>query len=287
MTLTKDIYMLDRNVVSIIKASNSGKSIIDQDKLAMLDFLQAIDKPSSSITAIISIIEGQKGRAESLEEKSECMKKEAREIEIFFKEARTDCDTLHLMEKQFLEAFGSPPESEWNKYEEFLVKIKNFIVNPTACAKRWHACKAILAQAKALSIPQNHFLVMTTIARLYGNTHARDTLNPHKDNYPYNALSDIFMVIRFQLIIESAKASGIGGISFQLLSLDQGIVEFASQVGECVAGISADGDFSIGFSYPRKLFTEIDDVDFDRLRNALPPNAIIHEQLIHSLPKIS
>ena len=63
------VIILDRNVISLIKDVNSGKVISDSNKLNMLSQLRELDIPENKISSIFSIIEGQKGRVETLEEK--------------------------------------------------------------------------------------------------------------------------------------------------------------------------------------------------------------------------
>ena len=67
------VIILDRNVISLIKDVNSGKVISDSNKLNMLSQLRELDIPENKISSIFSIIEGQKGRVETLEEKKKVL----------------------------------------------------------------------------------------------------------------------------------------------------------------------------------------------------------------------
>ena len=84
------IILLDRNVISLIKDINSGKAITDSNKLCMVDRLRKLDSSKNKISPIFSIIEGQKGRLESLQEKEETAEIETDELRKFFKNAHVD-----------------------------------------------------------------------------------------------------------------------------------------------------------------------------------------------------
>jgi hypothetical protein len=73
MTL-KTIYLLDRNVVDIIKTyCNGNQTRFDgkdnTHKKEMLEFLKTIDTKENAISPLFSIVEGQKGRQENTKEK--------------------------------------------------------------------------------------------------------------------------------------------------------------------------------------------------------------------------
>ncbi|HHV7163174.1 TPA: hypothetical protein ACUM3E_001222, partial [Haemophilus influenzae] len=78
------VIILDRNVISLIKDVNSGKVISDSNKLNMLSQLRELDIPENKISSIFSIIEGQKGRVETLEEKESVAQLETTALKIFF-----------------------------------------------------------------------------------------------------------------------------------------------------------------------------------------------------------
>lgn len=91
MTL-KTIYLLDRNVVDVIKTYCNGNQtrFDDKNKKEMLEFLKTIDTKENAISPLFSIVEGQKGRQENTEEKENCLEKEATAVNSFFKNAKTD-----------------------------------------------------------------------------------------------------------------------------------------------------------------------------------------------------
>ncbi|MDR8032101.1 hypothetical protein [Burkholderia cenocepacia] len=59
------VFLLDRNVVALIKHAVAGGRQHDARKLAYLDRLRALDVPENSMSPILSIMEGEKGCVEA------------------------------------------------------------------------------------------------------------------------------------------------------------------------------------------------------------------------------
>ena len=69
------LFLLDRNAVSLIKNALAGTKTVGAKKLNDLFTLRALDVPRHSISPLLSIIEGERGDADSVAEKAECLAK--------------------------------------------------------------------------------------------------------------------------------------------------------------------------------------------------------------------
>jgi hypothetical protein len=85
---------LDRNAVSLIKEANVGRIQTVRRKIDFLLCLRELDRSDSYISPLLSIIEGERGREDTTEEKAECQKKESAALRFFCKIATVDSDYL-------------------------------------------------------------------------------------------------------------------------------------------------------------------------------------------------
>ncbi|MBR8058927.1 hypothetical protein [Burkholderia dolosa] len=92
---TEAIFLLDRNVVSLIKDAVAGKTQTDAKKQAYLEWLRTLDVPAHSISPLLSIMEGEKGYEDSIREKAASLEKETHAVGLFFECASTDA--AHLL----------------------------------------------------------------------------------------------------------------------------------------------------------------------------------------------
>ncbi|TDB43248.1 hypothetical protein [Photorhabdus luminescens] len=95
------MYLLDRNVVNLIKNVVAGKELTDKRKLHYVQFLRRIDTPMSYISPLLSIIEGECGREDNAEEKANCQKEESEALRQFFSIANIDSDHLDALRDCF------------------------------------------------------------------------------------------------------------------------------------------------------------------------------------------
>lgn len=86
------LHLLDRNAVSLIKESNAGKIQTDATKIGFLQKLRRLDRKQDYVSPLLSIIEGEHGRADTVEEKMAAQWKESDAVRHFFKSAQTDSD---------------------------------------------------------------------------------------------------------------------------------------------------------------------------------------------------
>ena len=107
------IFLLDRNVVALIKHAVAGGMQLDARKRTYLDGLRALDVPENSMSPILSIMEGEKGYEDSAEEKAKCLEKEVDAVGQFFKRASTDAGYLRAFKDEASALLAGWRESQW------------------------------------------------------------------------------------------------------------------------------------------------------------------------------
>lgn len=196
---TIDIYVLDRNIISIIKDRNANKSITDKNKQNILDCLNRINCSKSIVSPIFSLFEGQHGRMECVDEISDTVNKELEALEIFF--GRKKVDRSLIESEAFLSLFKTVKNS--NEYHKnikakinFLNDINKYLYQPL------HTRARLDIRDKIISIQRekygNYFdnfnpIVIAALCCIYGSNVCRKILKPKEDinktNY-YNAVMD-------------------------------------------------------------------------------------------------
>ena len=194
------IYVLDRNIISIIKDKNSNKSITDENKQKILDdLLNRIKCSKSIVTPILSLLEGQHGRMECADEISDTVNKEQEALGNFF--GRKKVDRSLIENKDFFSLFKIAKTS--NEYHEnikakinFLKDINEYLYQPLSTRARSDA------RDKVMSIQREKYgkyfdnfnpIVIAALCSIYDNKVCKKILKPKKDinntNY-YNAVMD-------------------------------------------------------------------------------------------------
>jgi hypothetical protein len=266
---TKTLYLLDRNVVSIIKDSVDEKEQKDVKKLEMLCKLKEIDVASNAVSPILSLIEGQIGREESFEEKLACLNKETSALEKFFAFARTDSTSLQQSDKQFSLIFSEYREEDWEEYESFLHESSNLLLNKVGADKRLATRKAIIDAARKHGIYSGHIVVAACLSCLYGCDAARDTLKPHKSPaITFNVLNDLLALSRISLIIAVARQQGVSGLKIKFLTLDEGLREFLEGILIYDVKITASG-VNQKVKYHKSLFPLLSEEEYLELSHEI------------------
>lgn len=264
MSINK-ILVLDRNVVSLIKDANSQKKQSRTEQVKMLRKLKRNDRKVISITPIISIIEGQKGRKESEQEMEETIDKEANALKDFFSNAKADNSFL-LENAQSTSKIFAESDSTYNaKYDSFLEEINPFLVdNPKKNGKKELKNK-ILDIAKNHEIPVGHPVVICCLSALYSSKSSRGILKFKKNNYnPYNARSDLLVISRFNHIKAKAKSAD-KNIKVKYLTLDRDLGKFLSMITINNATMHSGGvEFSV--AYNKKLFPDLTSKEYSQLK---------------------
>ncbi len=263
----KKAYLLDRNVVSIIKDSISGVLQHDGKKLGMLVWLRSIDRPGNFVSPLFSIMEGQLGRIESAEEKAETLQKECACISRFFKRAKTDSDFLLDSYELVSSVFSGKVEANFDVYVEFLREVCGKIYQPVSRERARVLKEEIISGANGRSIPLGHPVVVCCLSVLYGCQFSRKLLKP-KENMCnlHNSLSDILIIPR----LSHVRAVGTNkGIFFKFVTLDEGLDFFVSRTSIERSNVVGDGFVYSDVSYDRDLFPNITDDEYYSLMSEL------------------
>ena len=228
------IYLLDRNVVNLIKSYQAGKRVFDdENKRQMIQKLKSIDCVKSCISPLLSIIEGEKGRIDSKEEKNECLRKETLCVSKFFKKARTD--EKFLLQESLTRSIPTKIEEDWddcyNFLQEAILQLK-FKANEKEALEIRNRLKDI---ASNYHIKFSDPIFICVLSCLYGGCDANAILKPErrktKDNIEhaaYNSINDINTIHRVLLIKEKAMNLGCEFVKF--LTLDEGLKNFIGRV---------------------------------------------------------
>ena len=222
------VIILDRNVISLIKEVNSGKEIIDNNKLNMLSQLKELDVPRNKISPIFSIIEGQKGREESFEEKRNTAEIETNELKKFFKKAIID--TYPLDHIGHLYASLDIDRSYLNTkiaIGKFLKRASKLLSNPVSENKRRSIADDLIELAKECKIASHEggkFALLLGLLCLYRDNNALKVIKYKKAKKInlYNALNDIFHFINF-IKIKAHLANLNSSTIIRFITLDESL----------------------------------------------------------------
>ena len=155
-TYMKTIYLLDRNVVSLIKDSNNNKQQTDKNKISMLNRLRKIDRKTSSISPMLSIIEGQTGSAESPDKMTETIKVEALALKKFFIKASTDSYFFNINKDSISEIFVDSDNKYKKKYDLFISECSSLLIDKPKNEKKGKVRDEFIEIAKKHDVPIGH-----------------------------------------------------------------------------------------------------------------------------------
>ncbi len=219
---SRQLYFLDRNIVDLIKRCNSGKKVSDPKKIEKMDFLKCIDTPSSLVTPMLSMIEGQKGRKETRQEKMDVAKKETEAVSRFFTKAKTDDLVMQSMTTEFADAFSEPSMHSWEEVENFLRESCPLIVNNIAEKNREGVKEKILGFARSNCLPPSHLAVTLCLSCLYGSEAARGVIKPARiKEKMYNVMSDIYVMPQINLVRSLLANLGLHDIETTYVTSDE------------------------------------------------------------------
>ncbi|WP_175772906.1 hypothetical protein [Paraburkholderia phenazinium] len=121
------LWLLDRNLVEWIMQSNAANEKLDDAKRTMLATLKEIDREGIYISPLASIIEGEKGRFDTAEEKLDCLKAETAALQAFFKVATLDSDYLQANQELAARVFTEHREAYGVQREIFFLQARKLI----------------------------------------------------------------------------------------------------------------------------------------------------------------
>jgi len=261
----KKIYLLDRNVVSIIKDSNSEKPQKGK-KLELLNKIRFRDDKRSIFSPLLSILEGQHGRRETKEEINATIEKESKHIKTFFKHAIIDSDFLIKNNELISDLISKEREIKSDEYMSFLGYASRLIYQPLSEDTRKATLADLIKHANSLGIPLGHPVFMCCVATIFGSQEARKVVKPKKEKYDaHNALSDIILISRINNIKLLKRNNEI---ILKFITLDHSLEKFISMVSVIEITPSSDGCFQ-RLSYNRKLFPCLGESEYQNLMKQL------------------
>jgi len=258
----KNFYLLDRNIISIIKESVAGVKQTRKDKLTALANLRKIDKKSSVVSPMLSIIEGQSGRKESSPEVKNTLLKETEAISLFFKNAKVDSKFLTDNSEQVCFALSQDIEEKWNDYDSFLKESNNFIFQPVSSKNKIAYEANIISLAKKHSINCGHLVVMICLSCLYGCDTAKKVLKPKKvKKSNYNSLSDIQLLSRVNRV---NALIGKYNLKYRtkLLTIDKPLNELQKLIDVLSSDIKSCGTVFSRMSYSASMFPDLNESEY-------------------------
>jgi hypothetical protein len=249
------LFLLDRNAVSCIKDANDGKETTDEKKRALLERLRGMDQTGLVVSPLLSIIEGEKGRVDTAEEKAACLIKEAGAVAQFFKNARVDSSFLLDNVGRASEIFAGPIEELWDLREQFLKFAFPLLGGGVRKEERADVEAHLIAEARRIGLEAIDPSLMLCLAALYGVGAARELLKPTKAKF-YNALSDLHIISRLGLLLAIARKRQ-AMLSIEVVTLDaglDGVLKGLELVGQ---SIRDDGYIQHQVRYSVSLFDQL------------------------------
>jgi len=259
-------FLVDRNVLSIIKNSNSGKPTEDKEKFMMLRKLRKIDMHNNFITPLVSIIEGQIGKIESDQETRETAKREANAMKTFFKNAHTDADLILSDLEGFVSAVNNIKYHHDNYYY-FIKEVNKLLFQPVSKNKSDHIKKKILILAEKSNIQFINPVVICSLSVLYGCEISRKVLKPkpRKDN-SHNSFCDIrILTIITDIIFINNNNSTSKYFNFKFLTLDKPLNKFLSLTKIINIKNNIQGGKIVEVTYKKILFPNLTEKEYINL----------------------
>lgn len=253
-------YLLDRNIVVLIKDVVAGKVMTDPRKLRCLQFLREIDTSMSCISPLLSIIEGEIGQEDSAQEKAACQQKESEALRQFFSVANIDSNQLDATRYVLADCFTTYRESQWGAREMFLRQAARFIAKKVSAKERPAIEQKLICAAKSARLSADDGLLILCLACLHGSDDARKMIKPHNLRV-YNVLNDVHVIPRIGLIKAVVKQAGIS-MRIRFITLDQGLERVLSNVRIVKTDICDAHAVQMKLSYLPDLFPELDNAGY-------------------------
>ena len=253
------VYFLDRNIVSIIKNSNSGISAKDKNKFELLKKLRQIDRKKSFITPMLSIMEGEKARLQAHDEVKKLLDDELSACEKFFDHAEIDYSLKELSERLISGLISKDYKESINREINFLFEINEFIFQNCKAETRKKLKIDILKTAEKYNLHKTQPVVFSSLLCLYNNEICRKILKPKQKilekNYFYNAVMDFKYFSFFSMLTKNISYSYRSGykskVHFEFITGDKNLNSFFKYF--CIEGSSL---YSDGFSLKFRLSEE-------------------------------
>ncbi|WP_321935389.1 hypothetical protein [Paraburkholderia sp. J8-2] len=252
---TDALFLLDRNVVALIKDVVAGRVQTDPKKQAYLEALRALDLPTHSMSPLPSIIEGEKGLEDSAPEKAATLQKEALAVRQFFTRASTDADQLLSSKDTVASLFTGLRESQWDERAAFVLTAAPLLTQKVAANRRRSVEDELVRLAHLNGLGANDAIVMLCLACLYGSDAARGVLKPAKPNV-HNVLSDLHALTRVGMVKAVARQLLLP-VRVRLLTRDEALFDVLKHIRIVRPEVRADSSVEMQVAYSPALFPEL------------------------------
>ncbi|EGR1226466.1 hypothetical protein EBM84_24435 [Vibrio parahaemolyticus] len=265
-------YLLDRNIVSVIKDAVDAKPQRTNDKTMMLKKLRGIDRRTNFISTMLSVREGQIGKHESEEETKRTIDKEADYLASFYKNAKVDSAIIKNNKELVSDVFSGNLEIYWEKYESFLKFSNEFLFQPISKKEKPRRLEEIISYADKLGLSKGHPVFISVLSCFYGSPISRAVIKPKKakPNF-YNEISDLVVltrVNRVKLNIFNRNPK----IKVEFLTLDKKLSKFLDCINVISIGEIKEGELLTTSSYSSSLFPELKKQEYFSLMERLGAN---------------
>jgi hypothetical protein len=250
------LYLLDRNVVALIKDVVADKEPTDERKQRYVQLLREIDTSTNYISPLLSIIEGEIGQEDSAEQKAVCQEKESEALRQFFSAANIDSDLLDASRDVVANCFTIYREGQWGARNMFLQQAAPLIDKKVRADKRPAIERKLICAATSAGLSADDVLLILCLACLYGSGDARKVIKPHKPGV-YNVLSDLHVISHIGRIKAVAKQAGIT-IPVKFITMDQGLQGVLSNVRIMEADLHNTHEVQMKIRYLPELFPDLD-----------------------------
>lgn len=254
------LFLLDRNIVALIKEVAAGKETNDVKKQHCLRTLREIDIPTNYISPLLSIIEGEHGREDSADEKSNCQKKESDVLRQFFKSANLDSEYLDASRRIVGSVFTTYREEHWSAREEFFNKAAPLVAQKAPIGERQAIEQKLIRKAAAADLASDDVLLVLFLACLHGSDDARKVIKPTKPD-AYNVLNDLHVIPRIGLIKALVRQTGIQ-MNVRFVTLDEGLEQVLSNIRIVESNLSNTEELGMQVRYLPGLFPELENDAF-------------------------
>ena len=264
----KELYIIDRNVLSLISHYIKGSLQFNSEQEKMLVVLKSLDRFDVGFTMLCISSEGDLGEIQNNEEFTMALFKEARLLKKFFRYAKID---FEWYEKNNRIDYLYGVERNFKKYCYFHKAASNKVSQSINTKLRCNTKDEILELARVFDINLNDPVVTLFLAILYGSNVARKLLKPNKSSESsYNAVSDILFLKQYAMVKGQIKFYSLD-ICAGFLTLDKAILELSKSLiinAECVN----DNEYYFEYIYSNSLFPDLSTHEFDNLLSELNIN---------------
>jgi len=253
------LLLLDRNAVECVKLANEQRAITDGNKRDLLDHLRRLDVPGHAFSALLSSWEGEHGRQETPGEKSDCVLREAEELEQFFQHAHVDTRFMAARSDDFGDILSTCIERGWEDRERFLL---------SACGRLYPQCSEQsrrtieaelieMAQGAGVALSDPTFVI--ALAALHGGQAANNLLKPRHVNTTqsaHNALNDIHIILRVGLVMAICSKLKYRA-QVKVVTMDKALSNVLACIRIGSRFLSNDEDMKIVLQYRPSLFAPL------------------------------